>query len=523
MSHSLEEMDIGKLQQNVLDHIEKLFFEQKEALSKFQTEVFGLKNELELSERKKKEFEYMLVQNAAQMKELQKKLEHGEAQKNELQRKHEQSEAEKEELERKKKEFEDMLVQNAAQMKELHKNLECGEAQKNEFQKKDEQSEAEKEELRIKHEKSEVEKKELQKKLDQSEGLQKTHEESEAEKKELQIKQKKSKADKKEHQKKFEQSEVQNKELQKNRNQSEVQKQKLQKNLDQRDVQLKKKHKKLTNREADETIFAQTEEIVLLYRKIEVLEKFCFQYKDQFCVKDVKQEPMEHDQDDEDGHVMDNIQEKLEHMKEELDNAEALNTTLAIKERMSNDELQEARKELINGWESTSPAVIGVKRMGDLDCEPFQTACKRKYPTDEAADDQAAMLCSLWEDYLADSSWYPFKMSMDPSGVAKAIFVQDISKRDRSHELAFSYLLWPFFFKQTIDEKDDKLKNLKLEYGVHVYNAVTTALLELNEYNPSGRYAIPELWNFEKKRRASLKEGISALLKQFELQKRKRS
>ncbi|KAM2056904.1 hypothetical protein FF2_029148 [Malus domestica] len=91
MSHSLEEMDIGKLQQNVLDHIEKLFFEQKEALSKFQTEVFGLKNELELSERKKKEFEYMLVQNAAQMKELQKKLEHGEAQKNELQRKHEQS------------------------------------------------------------------------------------------------------------------------------------------------------------------------------------------------------------------------------------------------------------------------------------------------------------------------------------------------------------------------------------------------------------------------------------------------
>ncbi|KAM1148790.1 hypothetical protein EV2_030261 [Malus domestica] len=133
------------------------------------------------------------------------------------------------------------------------------------------------------------------------------------------------------------------------------------------------------------------------------------------------------------------------------------------------------------------------------------------------------MLCSLWEEYLADSSWYPFKMSMDPSGVAKAIFVQDISKRDRSRELAFSYLLRPFFFKQTIDEKDDKLKNLKDEYGVHVYNAMTTALLELNEYNPSGRYAILELWNFEQSRRASLKEGNSALLKQFELQKRKRS
>ncbi|TQD86379.1 hypothetical protein C1H46_028068 [Malus baccata] len=77
--------------------------------------------------------------------------------------------------------------------------------------------------------------------------------------------------------------------------------------------------------------------------------------------------------------------------------------------------------------------------------------------------------------------------------------------------------------QQTIDEKDDKLKNLKDEYGVHVYNAMTTALLELNEYNPSGRYAILELWNFEQSRRASLKEGISALLKQFELQKRQRS
>ncbi|KAM1803473.1 hypothetical protein ACFX12_029452 [Malus domestica] len=178
------------------------------------------------------------------------------------------------------------------------------------------------------------------------------------------------------------------------------------------------------------------------------------------------------------------------------------------------------------------------------------------------------MLCSLWEDYLADSSWYPFKMSMDPSGVAKASiltckalssihriqlivapitpactshecmrfhlkklsmllfhiqFLFRIYLRDQSRELAFSYLLWPFFFKQTIDEKDDKLKNIKDEFGVHVYNAVTTALLELNEYNPSGRYAIPELWNFEQKRRASLKEVISALLKQFELQKRKRS
>ncbi|TQD86382.1 hypothetical protein C1H46_028071 [Malus baccata] len=184
--------------------------------------------------------------------------------------------------------------------------------------------------------------------------------------------------------------------------------------------------------------------------------------------------------------------------------------------------------------------------MGDLDCEPFQTACKRKYPTDEPADDQAAMLSSLWEEYLADSSWYPFKMSMDPSGVAKAsiltckalssihriqLIVAPVTPACTSHECMctshFScpcnWIMFVLTIQQTIDEKDDKLKNLKDEYGVHVYNAMTTALLELNEYNPSGRYAILELWNFEQSRRASLKEGISALLKQFELQKRKRS
>ena len=45
---------------------------------------------------------------------------------------------------------------------------------------------------------------------------------------------------------------------------------------------------------------------------------------------------------------MDEIQEELKEKEEELDDLEALNQALAVKERKSNDELQEARKELIS-------------------------------------------------------------------------------------------------------------------------------------------------------------------------------
>ncbi|KAI3906738.1 hypothetical protein MKW98_005091, partial [Papaver atlanticum] len=40
---------------------------------------------------------------------------------------------------------------------------------------------------------------------------------------------------------------------------------------------------------------------------------------------------------------------------------------------------------------------------------------------------------------------------------------------------------------EVIDENDERLKDLQKEYGNEVYEAVTTALKELMEYNPSGR------------------------------------
>ena len=74
-----------------------------------------------------------------------------------------------------------------------------------------------------------------------------------------------------------------------------------------------------------------------------------------------------------------------------------------------------------------------------------------------------------------------------------------------------------------INEDNEKLKGLKDEHGDELYEAVTTALTEKNEYNPSGVYVISELWNYEEGRKASLKEVVSYILKHWEKPKQKRN
>lgn len=189
---------------------------------------------------------------------------------------------------------------------------------------------------------------------------------------------------------------------------------------------------------------------------------------------------------------LDSIKQELEEKVEELEDIEDLNQALVIKERKTNDEIQEARKVLISGLKD-SRANICVKRMGDLDDKPLKVAAKRKYEGMDDVEKKVEDFCCKWEDNLGDPSWHPFKIV--PVG--------------ESH-------------KEVIDEEDEKLKSLKDEFGNEPYEAVITALKELNEYNPSGRYPLPELWNTKAGKKATLKEAVGLILKQWKLHKNKR-
>lgn len=50
--------------------------------------------------------------------------------------------------------------------------------------------------------------------------------------------------------------------------------------------------------------------------------------------------------------------------------------------------------------------------MGELDENPFVAAAKRKYSKEEA-EEKGMELCSLWEEYLRDPSWHPYKVIVD--------------------------------------------------------------------------------------------------------------
>ncbi|XP_029129696.1 protein INVOLVED IN DE NOVO 2 isoform X2 [Cajanus cajan] len=202
-----------------------------------------------------------------------------------------------------------------------------------------------------------------------------------------------------------------------------------------------------------------------------------------------------HMKDDEDAEVLkkvDTLQKDLRDKEQSLEDLDELNQTLIIKERESNDELQEARQALVNGIkELPSHGNIRLKRMGELDTRPFLQAMKKIY--NEEAEEKASELCSLWEEHLKNPDWHPFKVIM-------------VEGKE----------------KEIIRDDDEKLNGLKNDLGEGAYKAVVQALLEINEHNPSGRYLTSVLWNYKEGRRATLKEGAQFLLKQWKILKRKR-
>ncbi|KAL0724435.1 hypothetical protein Bca4012_039034 [Brassica carinata] len=213
-----------------------------------------------------------------------------------------------------------------------------------------------------------------------------------------------------------------------------------------------------------------------------------------------KLQVMKHGEDEDDEEVkkkMQKMNEELEEKCSELQDLEDTNSALMIKERQSNDEILEARQELITGLIGmlSDRTNIRIKRLGELDEKPFLKACNKRFKGEEAGV-QYAMLCSKWQENLKDSNWHPFKR---------------VGTEDK--------------MKEVVDEEDEQLKKLREEWGEEVLEAVKTALEELNEHNPSGGYSVPALWNSKEKRKATLKEVIEYMtlqIKNLKNLKRKR-
>ncbi|KAJ4819975.1 XH/XS domain-containing protein [Rhynchospora pubera] len=184
------------------------------------------------------------------------------------------------------------------------------------------------------------------------------------------------------------------------------------------------------------------------------------------------------------------MQEELKDKIEEMEEMENLNQALIIKESRSNQELEDARDELLKALEGRlSFAKIGVKRMGEIDERAFKKACRLKLGKSKV-DEEAAVLVLEWQNEIQNPDWCPFKIGQHG--------------------------------KNSINEEDEKLQNLKKKLGDEACNAVVTALLEIHEHNPVQRCPVPVLWHFKEKRKASLEEAIRCTINCWKYQRNSR-
>ncbi|KAI3995670.1 hypothetical protein MKX01_031443 [Papaver californicum] len=144
--------------------------------------------------------------------------------------------------------------------------------------------------------------------------------------------------------------------------------------------------------------------------------------------------------------------------------------------------LSESEKQVHESNEVKKPKVVEIEK---LQKRPLGNALKGicSSSSRDLIADQSVLLCNFWEQMLRDQAWHPFKITLV----------------EGKHQ-------------ELIDEEDKLLKGLKNEWGERAYFAVFNALVEMNEYNQSGRNQGQALWNFKEKRRATVMEGVADLV-----------
>lgn len=55
------------------------------------------------------------------------------------------------------------------------------------------------------------------------------------------------------------------------------------------------------------------------------------------------------------------------------------------------------------------------------------------------------------------------------------------------------------------------MRAIKMEWDDELYDVVLTAVAEMNDYNPSERFFVSKLWNYEEGRNATLAECIKSI------------
>ncbi|KAH1148077.1 hypothetical protein GYH30_042974, partial [Glycine max] len=206
------------------------------------------------------------------------------------------------------------------------------------------------------------------------------------------------------------------------------------------------------------------------------------------------------------------IEEKLEDMIFDMSVKDDENQALKKKEQEAKSELEDARQQIIKllaVGTVLSQLMLSVQKLIECICLTIQElprflkgvtkiqnkknwgVCMNWYKNNKKTSSESVKLCAKWQKEILDSTWHPFK-------------IVEVEGKE---------------IQEVIDENDPKLLSLKNDLGEEAYVVVVTALKELHEYhnsddaenthNSSEKQVIPEIWDSQNGRRATVTEALN--------------